>query len=613
MMKTKQKKSNEKNLHSLETESFMFRSLLKTIPDHIYFKDRQSRFTMLSKALIDWFGANDINDLFGKTDFDIFTGEHAEQAYSDEQELMQTGIPLINKEEKETWEGGKVTWVSTSKVPLKDPGGNIIGLVGISRDITEKKETEANLKRYHESLKSAKRETDNILAHVEEGLFLLGNDLKIGSQYSRELTNILAEKRLSNRNLVNILKKKIDPQTLDALKHYVEILFKDEYDERVLQDLNPLIEVKCQINDGIKYLTFKFKRIKAVSKKITELIVTVTDVTKEVNLIRSLEEEKAENKRKMDWILSIFSTDPKMLKEFITSVQEEMRQVDGALQNLKIDENKIDILNAIYRSLHTIKGNASLLELNFFADEAHKAESIVTEILKKMKILKKDRLNLTNQIDTIHKMYNELSELINQIGKIHEQFRPKRSHEHQQLIRILDKMVSTLSSNYGKKVKFDYHAFEKNPIPHNYRILCRDIIVQLLRNAVFHGIEKPEIRKKLKKPEAGTLIIRGRCDQNLYILELEDDGQGLDLESIKKKAIKLGNWSEDEINGWSRNELRKAIFHPGISTIDSVDLTAGRGVGLNVIKNKLKDVKGKITVESNPGEFTRFKIIVPLK
>jgi PAS domain S-box-containing protein len=130
----------------LRAEQALFQSLVSTIPDHIYFKDRQSRFIRINEPMARMFGLRDSGGAVGRTDFDFFTGEHAQQAFSDEQRIMSTGVSLIGFEEKETWPDGRITWASTSKVPLRDADGQITGLVGISRDITERKQTEAHLR-----------------------------------------------------------------------------------------------------------------------------------------------------------------------------------------------------------------------------------------------------------------------------------------------------------------------------------------------------------------------------------------------------------------------------------------------------------------------------------
>ena len=131
---------------ALMEERQLLHTLMDNLPDTIYFKDRESRFTRINKALAKSFGLSDPAQAVGKTDSDFFTGEHAQQAYADEQEIIRTGQPVLGKEEKETWPDGHVTWASTTKMPLRDTNGNTIGTFGISRDVTERK-------RYEESLR----------------------------------------------------------------------------------------------------------------------------------------------------------------------------------------------------------------------------------------------------------------------------------------------------------------------------------------------------------------------------------------------------------------------------------------------------------------------------
>lgn len=123
-------------------ESLFLNVLLKTVPDAFYFKDVESRFLRLSTSMARKFGFNDEDDLIGKTDFEIFSSEHAQQAYSDEQDIIRTGKGIVDFEEKETWPDGSVTWVSSTKLPLKRSDGTIIGTFGISRDITARKRAE---------------------------------------------------------------------------------------------------------------------------------------------------------------------------------------------------------------------------------------------------------------------------------------------------------------------------------------------------------------------------------------------------------------------------------------------------------------------------------------
>ncbi|HVV53236.1 MAG TPA: EAL domain-containing protein [Polyangia bacterium] len=128
-------------------QDFLLQTLMDNVPDSIYFKDRQSRFTRINRYAAARFGVPTPAQAVGLTDFDVFTDEHAAQALRDEQEIIRTGRPLVNIEEKETQAGGEVRWVSTTKLPLRDPRGRIVGTFGISRDITERKKAEAQLER----------------------------------------------------------------------------------------------------------------------------------------------------------------------------------------------------------------------------------------------------------------------------------------------------------------------------------------------------------------------------------------------------------------------------------------------------------------------------------
>jgi len=127
---------------ALGKERKLINVMLENIPDHIYFKDKQSRFIRVNKALLVDHGFMNPEEIVGKTDFDIFSNEHASQAFNDEQEVMRTGNAIVGREEKETWPDGSETWASTTKMPLYDDKGDIVGTFGVSRDITVRRRME---------------------------------------------------------------------------------------------------------------------------------------------------------------------------------------------------------------------------------------------------------------------------------------------------------------------------------------------------------------------------------------------------------------------------------------------------------------------------------------
>ena len=149
-------------------ERIMFAALMESLPDSIYFKDMNSRMIAVNQAMVHWHGVSNTQVLLGKTDFDLFLEEHARQALADEREILDTGEPLVNIEEKEVWADGHVTYVSTSKMPLRDERGRIIGTFGLSRDITERKQAQEQLARFAEELRHKNEALEEELAMARE-------------------------------------------------------------------------------------------------------------------------------------------------------------------------------------------------------------------------------------------------------------------------------------------------------------------------------------------------------------------------------------------------------------------------------------------------------------
>lgn len=138
-------------------------ALLDNASDHIYFKDRASRFLRINKAMARHMGLEHPSDAVGLTDAHIFSKEHASDALRDELSILHTGRPVTNKEEKETWLDGRVSWVSTTKKLLRDADGQIIGTFGISRDITRRKQMEEDLRRTQQFLTSIVENIPNMI------------------------------------------------------------------------------------------------------------------------------------------------------------------------------------------------------------------------------------------------------------------------------------------------------------------------------------------------------------------------------------------------------------------------------------------------------------------
>ncbi|QEH37167.1 Sensory/regulatory protein RpfC [Aquisphaera giovannonii] len=156
-------------LEALTAERHLLHTIMDNLPDSIYFKDADSRFLRINRALSDSFGLDDPATALGRTDFDFFTDEHARPAFEDEREILRTGQPLVNKEEKEIYSDGRTRWVSTTKMPYRDCQGRVIGTFGVARDISKVKLAEGALKESEARFRGTFENAAVGIAHLDLG------------------------------------------------------------------------------------------------------------------------------------------------------------------------------------------------------------------------------------------------------------------------------------------------------------------------------------------------------------------------------------------------------------------------------------------------------------
>ncbi|MDZ7765685.1 MAG: PAS domain-containing protein [Melioribacteraceae bacterium] len=218
---TERKKQEE----LIKKEQWLLSTMMKNIPDSIYFKDLESKFIRVNKSTVEKFNLQSADQIIGKSDFDIFDEEHARPAYEDEQRIIKTGKPIINKIEKESWKDGKIGWASTSKMPLYDSAGNIIGTFGLTRDITD-------LKNAQDNLKAEKEKFEQLLSLVPSAVFTVDLEQRITSW------NMMAE-RLTGYKADEIIGQKCTLTNQSPCKDSCGLFSKDVE--------KPIVDAECHV------------------------------------------------------------------------------------------------------------------------------------------------------------------------------------------------------------------------------------------------------------------------------------------------------------------------------------------------------------------------------
>ncbi|MBV8824138.1 MAG: chemotaxis protein CheW [Bradyrhizobiaceae bacterium] len=175
----------------------------------------------------------------------------------------------------------------------------------------------------------------------------------------------------------------------------------------------------------------------------------------------------------------------------------------------------------------------------------------------------------------------------------------------------LPRVVRDLATELGKEIELEMHGAETE-LDRQVLDLIKDPLTHMVRNSADHGLESPEERRRAGKPEKGTIRLSAYHQGGYIIIEIADDGHGLDVERIKAKAVANGLASEADVEKMSEAQVQKFIFAPGFSTAAKVTSVSGRGVGMDVVRNNIDQIGGTIDVKSVVGEGSSFTIKIPL-
>ena len=467
-----------------------------------------------------------------------------------------------------------------------------------------------------ETIIAASRESDKILQNVAQGIFLLErreDDYIIGSKYSRALEAILETHNIVGRNFVSLVSGHIPGKDAESSRLFLKHMFNFLLEEEDIQGLNPLEEIGLYIpaTGKTKILKFTFNRIIAFNQVI-QLLVVVSDVTEQKEMEKKIREVEEENRGRMEVLFKILHVEPVMLGVFIEDSAAELELINESLKEQSPDLTYEKRLDFIYQSIHTIKGNAGVLELDFVVGPAAGIEDKIEELKTRENLGGQDFLSLVIKMGELEKTFKEVGDLLHRISAFQKDLGAGRASGDLLLMKTIERSIRNMGEARNLSVIFEYNNFDYGNIPGEYRRLVKDMIVHLARNSVSHGIENIQERESVGKPERGRIILSSRRTPDRFLLTFRDDGRGIDPEFIRRRALESGEYDRAALDAMDESDLLELIFDSGFSTSETVDEVSGRGQGMAFVKNAVRERGGNVGIDSKAGEYLEIGIELPL-
>jgi two-component system, chemotaxis family, sensor kinase CheA len=287
-------------------------------------------------------------------------------------------------------------------------------------------------------------------------------------------------------------------------------------------------------------------------------------------------------------------------KEVIARRQNDSLGNRLVKKTLRVDSHKIDALMNQVGELVVSRAWFSQLFNEMKVFQQYLKESTLLE-KKEMKQVRSLTFRLSEATVNLGRVANELQEGIMKVRML------PIAHLFNRYPRLVRDLIRGTDKKVRLEIKGDETELDKMIIEE-----ISDPLVHILRNAVDHGIESVEKRRSLGKPDMGTLTLEAYHESNHVVIEIKDDGKGIDPEKIKNTALEKGFATKEELEQMNRKEIIAFIMRPGFSTTTYVTHTSGRGVGLDVVKKNLEKLNGGIEIDSQLGKQTQFRIKIPL-
>ncbi|MBP8626624.1 MAG: chemotaxis protein CheA [Syntrophorhabdales bacterium] len=375
-----------------------------------------------------------------------------------------------------------------------------------------------------------------------------------------------------SEDLLGLIRKKelmINKDIADALLEAMDLM-------RLLIDDIKMDYTEKQDTEAILN---KLERLSNPDKKMLGEILVEEKIITQQELEGVLEKQKVENKKLGEIIVEQKLITEKQLENILTT--QKTKKED---QTVRIDVKKLDEMMNLVGELVLGKNRLNMVKNTVKRDAKNTAIDSLEEVTNYIEVITNEL-----QLSIMKARLVPLSKLFNKIPRL----------------------VRDLCNSFNKEIDLKITG-EETELDRSLIESLHDPLIHIIRNSVDHGIETIEERRKRGKPERGTLSINAYNEGNNVVIDIIDDGKGIDLDALRKKVIEKGLMSETELADMSEKDLINLIFIPGLSTAKRISNVSGRGVGMDVVKTNIERMNGQVYIDTKKNQWTRLSIKLPL-
>jgi signal transduction histidine kinase/HAMP domain-containing protein len=525
----------------------------------------------------------------------------------------------------------------------------------------------ATIKRYTDHLQDLidekMQQVNDILNNIDQGLFTINLDGTVNQEYSARANTILNVDDVAGCTLRELLR--LNSNQEKAFNTWLELVRKKHSQHRwsKLIKLAPVQEIELPVVSelsDVEYVSISYEKIYDKKGDLAKIMILAADETEKRVRARLMATERIRHENDVKAILSIANTPAEEIAEFNEDTMARLRElrVEAAthLEGVRRQRENFpgskpyvitkEHIDRMYRDFHTIKGNSGSYGFELLALSAHEAEDYVEKLREPVED-RRDRIlyEINTRIDKMEASLEDIHQKIRLIyGKEEEitvRIPETRVNAIVELSRsvseaIADDRVTKLADECAmlswKPLKTHFRKYQKLAVktarklqkniifvvndenvlyPGDLVAGLDDVLLHLVRNAVDHGIESPDVRDELGKG-VGRLLVNVETVGTVRKITLADDGRGIDFDRIVERAVAMNVITREESGQLSEREKIGLLFRGGVSTAEEISEISGRGIGMQVVKEKVAAIGGELSIESSSGKGTAFIVTVPV-